>query len=806
MFVRTLVILSLAAITSCADPDPTPVADTSIARDTADIAVFPDASTDPDLGVDTISDVADADAEPDASDGGRDADAAPDVDAGGDPDASSDPDVGPNLVGPEGGRLDFEGGWIDFPPGAVAASTRFDVTREFDLLPEGFEIEGGVWRFSPSPTSFDEPISVCFFVEGIRPANMTVHWSRPLDSDVYDPTISHPVDGAVCGRVHHFSVGFLGRLADPSCDGVDCSPTVAECIGDDAVRPSVLGTCIEGECAYPLAPASPCDDEMICIDGACVPPPRCGDGAINQESETCDGEDLAGLDCRALGFEAGDLACDESCGIDDSDCAGDLCSEVTCDAPPPDACDGNVAVHYDEGECLLGVCGFPETREDCSEIGVCVDGACLPAAESGDLVITEIMANPAGDDAGLEWFEVYNTSDRVIPLSGLSLSDDGSDSLTIRDGPLVEPGAYAVLAEDVGAAPIVDLVWSDSGSMALSNTEDEIEIRVGDTLVDRVAWGSGATPAWTRPNGASMNLDPASISADENDDSGAWCEGLGDYGIPPNQGTPRIANPSCDREPRCGDGFVDDGEECDDGNLVDGDGCQADCSLPECEEPLDCESAPASFCDENTAVTYPTATCETGSCAYIESLEDCTADALTCVEGACLEPPARPGDLVITEFMANVEGDDTGLEWFEIYNQTDVDIPLDGFTIRDDGTNTFSVAGDHVVPATSYFVFAASTAAVPGGVDFAWEETGETYVLANGDDEIVLEWRGLVVDRVTYDSGWGVAPAESLALSGVATDADSNDDPANWCAGTGDYGVAPNVGTPGDPNLPCLVP
>lgn len=804
---RKLPFTLAIAIASCGEAEPPPAGDTSFARDAADISRLPDAAPDPDpdtaddvpdVNVDTSED-ADAGAL-DASD--ADADAAPDVT----PDAASDADATGALIGTDGGRFDFAGGWIEFPPGALSAETRITVTQDLDLRPDGFEIEGGVWRFEPSPTTFEAPVSVCLFVEGIRPANMTVHWSRPLDPDIYDPTISRAVDGAVCGRVHHFSVGFLGRLHDPDCDGVDCTPTVAECAGSTDVRPSVLGSCVEGECAYPLAPTEPCDEGLVCLDGGCVPPPRCGDGEINQETEVCDGEDLVESDCRSLGFETGTLSCTDECELDDSDCAGDLCAEIVCDAPPEDVCDGSTAVHYGTGECLLGACEYPEDREDCTATGVCADGACVPAAEPGDLVITEIMANPAGDDDGFEWFEVLNVSERPIPLTGISLRDDGSDSLTIASGPIVLPGEYAVLAEADGATLGVTLVWSDSGSMALSNTEDEIELLVGDVLIDRVAWGSGFSPAWPRPNGASMSLDPSAVSTAANDESASWCEGLGDYGVPPNTGTPGVENPPCDRAPRCGDGFVDGGEECDDGNLEDGDGCQSDCTLPSCAEATDCDSPPAPTCDGDFAVTHPTAECDTGSCVYGEAREDCSLAEQTCVEGACADPPVSAGELVITEFMANVDGDDTGMEWFEVFNATDAPISLDGFTIRDDGTNSFDVVGDFTVLAADYFVIAATSAAVPDGVDLAWEDLGESYALANGDDEIVIEWRGLVIDRVAYDRAWDVEPAESLALRPGATDADSNDDALNWCAGSGDYGVAPNVGSPGEANAGCPIP
>jgi cysteine-rich repeat protein len=793
MLIRSHLPLFLCLVAACGEsPESVPL-DTGNGR--SDIAGFSDAGAD----VDDVDDVPQDSVIDDGSDALVDADSA---DAP--PDVPPDVDVPDGGVGPAGGRVDFAGGWIIVPAGALSDLTVISIEPDFDATPPGFDIEGQVWRFEPDGLEFDVPFQVCLTIDGIRPANMTLHWSRPRSAGIFDPLVSSPVDGAVCGRIGHFSLGFLGRPTDTDCDGIDCQPTVGECPTTTSMIPSVLGTCMGGTCAYPIPAETPCEADNVCVDGACVAPARCGDNDVNADDEECDGDDFANTDCMSLGFDSGELGCSESCTIDSSDCSGDACADVTCDSPPDANCAGTIATTSGVGECVLGECAYLEDTEDCADSGeACVAGACVVGPGPGDLVITEIMANPTGDDVGLEWFELYNSSDRVQPLSGLSLSDDGVDALTVGVAAPLAPGAYAVLGASDDAADVVDVIWTDSGSYALSNTEDEIEIHFATVLVDRVAWGPGMSPPWERPNGASMSLDPSAVSAAANDSSAVWCAGSGDYGVPPNLGSPGFANGPCPREPECGDGVVDDGEECDDGNMEDGDGCQAECTVSDCVGEFDCDSPPDASCDGDRALTYPDGSCAAGLCVYEATATECAEAGLDCADGSCVRAPATYGELVITEFMANVEGDDTGLEWFEIHNPTAAPISLEGFTIRDDGTNSFDVSADISVPAGDYLIVGESAAAVPGGVDLAWDDIDATFALANTEDEIVIEWRGSLVDRVAFTGSWPVSSGVSLALNPSSLDADSNDADSNWCAGIGDYGVAPNVGSPGAANPDC---
>lgn len=70
----------------------------------------------------------------------------------------------------------------------------------------------------------------------------------------------------------------------------------------------------------------------------------CGDGAVDP-GELCDGDDLQEFSCRAFGYAGGDLACREDCTFDTSFCvgsdsdSGDACGDG--EVNPGEQCDGD---------------------------------------------------------------------------------------------------------------------------------------------------------------------------------------------------------------------------------------------------------------------------------------------------------------------------------------------------------------------------------------------------------------------------------------------------------------------------------
>jgi hypothetical protein len=195
---------------------------------------------------------------------------------------------------------------------------------------------------------------------------------------------------------------------------------------------------------------------------------------------------------------------------------------------------------YGDGD--LGTPGAANTDCGGTTEGMCDDGGNLRAIvvpSAGDLVLTEVMANPAAvTDANGEWFEIAVLAD--VDLNGLELSTPGGLEQTL-DAPEcleVTAGSFVLLAQSTdplanGGLPEVDYVLT----FGLTNSDFGLTIGVAGVSLDDITWT-------TTPTGASRSLDPASVDPTANDDDGNWCPGATVYGDG-DLGTPGAANDSC---------------------------------------------------------------------------------------------------------------------------------------------------------------------------------------------------------------------------------------------------------------------
>ena len=100
-------------------------------------------------------------------------------------------------------------------------------------------------------------------------------------------------NGAICGD------GIIGEFEE--CEGQDLGGETCESLG------YTMGTLFCGQnCKLDTTNCTGIGND-------------CGDG-IQQGQEECDGDDLDGYDCEMLGYSAGELACDDSCIFDTSNC------------------------------------------------------------------------------------------------------------------------------------------------------------------------------------------------------------------------------------------------------------------------------------------------------------------------------------------------------------------------------------------------------------------------------------------------------------------------------------------------------
>ncbi|HWV37097.1 MAG TPA: hypothetical protein VN033_01325 [Vulgatibacter sp.] len=157
------------------------------------------------------------------------------------------------------------------------------------------------------------------------------------------------------------------------------------------------------------------------------------------------------------------------------------------------------------GQAQVQVGGTARTHRICATLNgftECKDVEIRPVAEPGDLLITELMINPAGGAAS-QWFEVRNLSDDAIDLDGFVIeSNAGSHAIT---GPLVVPSrgfvTFAASAAGVGFVP--DHEWG--ASLSLDTMVDRLVLRAGASEITAVEWGG----TWFIPADATLSLDPS---------------------------------------------------------------------------------------------------------------------------------------------------------------------------------------------------------------------------------------------------------------------------------------------------------
>lgn len=120
-----------------------------------------------------------------------------------------------------------------------------------------------------------------------------------------------------------------------------------------------------------------------------------------------------------------------------------------------------------------------------------------------------------------------------------------------------------------------------------------------------------------------------------------------------------------------------------------------------------------------------------------------------------------PGDVVLSELMYNADGatlgDDDDMEWIELCNLSGETQNLQGMMLSDGNNQLFLdgyllAPGEYVVVAANAGLFAeAYGQSVPV---VGWD--GEWTKMSNGGDEVILyDADGAVIDSVAYSDQWG---------------------------------------------------
>jgi hypothetical protein len=336
-------------------------------------------------------------------------------------------------------------------------------------------------------------------------------------------------------------------------------------------------------------------------------PPVCGD-ATAEGFEECDGADLRGHDCRALGYDGGTLACAAACVFDAAGCTGD----------PPVCGDGNA-----------------EGLEECD--GLDLRGyACTDFGYSGGTLICAACA----------WdFSACAGTATVICGDGRAEGDEQCDGADLRNRDCVDLGFDGGLLAcsdrcgyDTGACVGAGAVCGD-GVVAGLEECDGAELR-GATCTDLgyvggdLACDSSCTldpSACTAPACPNGVLEPGE-SCDSAELSGEDCLSLGyTGGTLACTATCTFDTTAC-TTPSCGNGTAEGSEQCDGNDLR-----QRDCTdLGLGTGSLTC----------NADCTFDTSACSVPTCGdgtVNQAAEECDGDDLN--EESCRSLGFQQGQL-----------------------------------------------------------------------------------------------------------------------------------------------------------------
>jgi hypothetical protein len=531
-------------------------------------------------------------------------------------------------------------------------------------------------------------------------------------------------------------------------------------------------------------------------------------------------------------------------------------------------------------------------------------GACKGAFLPGDLVISEVFADPAGDDAGKEWWEIYNAG-AGADLEGLVLiaskNDRTGERRHVMGKVAIGAGDYFVvggMANDL-RPPHVAYGYGNALS-TLRNSDGRLALRCGDVLVDEMTYKATKANTGLAFSGA---LVPDAVA---NDDEAMWCDAKAEYDAGA-KGTPGAANEACTPvgsptecldggtrrpivRPQPGDLVISEwmpdpaavgdtaGEwiEVAVRRDVDLNGLELGKTPPTVitrvndaaclrrtagSHVLFARNAMASMNGMLPPVDFTTTInlTNSGDSIFIgiggQLLDQVTytgsrpgvsrsvdpahltpegnddarnvCDGTTvfgagdrgtpgapnpscgtvlpedmCSDGGTMRAilPPQPGDLVITEWMADPAAvADASGEWFEVAVLRDVD--LNGLQLgKTPPTVSTTVTSASCLRRTagSFVLFARSAISADNGmlppVDFTF-----SFGLTNSGDAIFIGRGGEVLDRITYTNA---RPGISMALDPAHTTPAGNDDAANICLGTTVFGAG-DRGSPGSANPPC---
>ncbi len=179
----------------------------------------------------------------------------------------------------------------------------------------------------------------------------------------------------------------------------------------------------------------------------------------------------------------------------------------------------------------------------------------------------------------------------------------------------------------------------------------------------------------------------------------------------------------------------------------------------------------------------------------LSKIQICLFILTLCVNGLSHAVTIQPGDLLISEVMANPSAvSDANGEWFELFNASANSIDINGLTISDDGSNSHQINNgiSLLIAPGAYFVLGRNGSSADNGgyiADYVYSD----FTLGNTLDQIVLSDNTNEIVRLNYTG----LPFGASGISAELINQLTNPDESNYQASQNNqYGLG-DIGTPG---------
>jgi hypothetical protein len=166
-----------------------------------------------------------------------------------------------------------------------------------------------------------------------------------------------------------------------------------------------------------------------------------------------------------------------------------------------------------------------------------------PPATTGQVVITEFMADPVGSDADQDWIELTNATAGSVPLGGCVIGSNQPGGTTLPTGLAIAPHGIILLARSSDPSRNGGLPTPAAAFTFNLLDTAYVTLSCGGSLVDQTATLPG-TNTHTKGRAVQLSTDWPTTAV-SNDDATHWCDAQGTYGTDGNYGTPGAANTPC---------------------------------------------------------------------------------------------------------------------------------------------------------------------------------------------------------------------------------------------------------------------